>query len=334
MTEEMKTETVDPETGEVTEAKPDKAETNKALARARDDGQRSKALAPLAVYDDGEFNNFLDSARFNQLWRVATMFSQSQMVPEHYQGKPADCMIACQMAIRLHVDPFMFMQNTYVVGGKPGMEAKLAIALVNSRGPFTGPIQWKRSGEGKAGSCTAFATHRVTGDLCEATVSWDMVVAEGWADKRGSKWQTMPEIMFRYRAATFLARLYAPECLMGMPTMDELSDIIDGEVTRPSLASIADGGEKKFGFTRETPVALTNDGQPVDTAAEDAQGGDSAAEPEKPATEPTPAPKTNTGERGTPGTQPEEAPPAKGAKGNALFEGSDKGGKKNPGVAH
>jgi hypothetical protein len=159
------------------------------------------------------------------MWRVASVFAKSALVPAQYRQKPEDCFIVMQMAIRMQVDPMMLMQNTYVVHGKPGMEAKLAIALVNSRGPFTGPIQWRFEGEGVKRKCTAYATHRGTRELCEASVTWDMAEKEGWTKKEGSKWLTMPDMMFRYRSATFLSRLYAPECLMGMSMIDELLDI-------------------------------------------------------------------------------------------------------------
>ena len=92
---------------------------------------------------DASFVNWLDVDRFNHVQRIAKVFAESNLVPEQYRGKVADCIIAAQMAFRLQVDPFMFMQNTYVVHGRPGMEAKLAIALVNERGPFEGPIQWR-----------------------------------------------------------------------------------------------------------------------------------------------------------------------------------------------
>ena len=52
-----------------------------------------------------------------------------------------------------------------------------------------------------------------------------MAKAEGWLTKTGSKWQTMPELMLKYRAAAFFGRLYAPEVLMGMQTAEEVIDI-------------------------------------------------------------------------------------------------------------
>ena len=39
----------------------------------------------------------------------------------------------------------------------------------------------------------------------------------------------MPDLMLRYRAATFFGRLYAPDLLMGMQTADESMDIRPAE---------------------------------------------------------------------------------------------------------
>ncbi len=175
--------------------------------------------------DSSDFACYLDTKKFNQLYRVANMFASSQLVPEHYRNKPADCFIALQMAMRMRCEPVAFMQGTYVVHGKPGMEAKLAIALINSRGPFEGPVQWKLEGSGDDRKCTAYAKHKLTGQVCQAVVSMDMAKKEGWVGKTGSKWKTMPDIMLQYRSATFLGRLHCPEVLYGMQTVEEIKDV-------------------------------------------------------------------------------------------------------------
>jgi hypothetical protein len=59
------------------------------------------------------------------------------------------------------------------------------------------------------------------------TVSIEMAVKEGWYSKNGSKWQTMDEVMLRYRTASFFGKLYAPELLMGLQSTEEAQDIID-----------------------------------------------------------------------------------------------------------
>ena len=176
-------------------------------------------------HDDGPLASILDTNLFNHLWRVATAYSRSAMVPDVFRGKPDDCFVAVQLALRLEVDPFMLMQSMYVVHGKPGMEAKLAIPLCNARGPFSDRIQWEFSGAGMERSCRAFAHDRASGNVCEAIVSMAIAKAEGWLDKNGSKWRTMPDQMLMYRSAAWLIRTCCPEVLMGMATGDELQDM-------------------------------------------------------------------------------------------------------------
>lgn len=57
-------------------------------------------------------------------------------------------------------------------------------------------------------------------------VSIEIAVKEGWYGKNGSKWQTMPDVMLRYRAASFFGKLYAPELLMGIPSAEEVQDVV------------------------------------------------------------------------------------------------------------
>ena len=171
---------------------------------------------------------FLDIKRFEHAQRVAQMLVTSTMIPEHFQNNLGNCLIALNLAERFMADPFMVMQNVYIVHGKPGLEAKLVIALVNQCGKFS-PLQYRftRNADGKATACTAYATHKETEEVLEQTVTWKMVQAEGWHSKKGSKWLTMPELMFQYRSAAFFARVYCPEVILGMQTVDEIFDFTD-----------------------------------------------------------------------------------------------------------
>jgi hypothetical protein len=54
------------------------------------------------------------------------------------------------------------------------------------------------------------------------TVTMAMAKAEGWTSN--SKWRNMPEQMLGYRAASFFARMYCPEALMGLQTYEEVID--------------------------------------------------------------------------------------------------------------
>lgn len=178
---------------------------------------------------------FLDAAKFEHAQRVAKLLASSSMVPEQFQGPEkgiANCVIALNLAERMGVDPFMLMQNMYIVHGKPGLEAKLAIALVNGCGRFE-PLEFEFDGEKDTRRCRAFAKDiKSKKVLYSVWVTWAMAKAEGWVDKSGSKWKTMPDLMFTYRSAMFFARVNAPEVLLGLQTKEEIEDIIDMEPVR------------------------------------------------------------------------------------------------------
>lgn len=159
---------------------------------------------------------------FEHVQRVAKVFSQSKLVPEIYRGQLADCIIAIQMAKRLDIDPFTFMQNTAIVKGKPSMEGKLVIALVNARGGFAHGLRFKYTGTGDSRSVICWTTTR-EGEILEEKMS--IADAKSWGWTSNSIWQKMPDQMLAYRSATFFARKYCPEITLGMPTKDELEDI-------------------------------------------------------------------------------------------------------------
>jgi hypothetical protein len=184
----------------------------------------------LISHDSSENAILMDTAKFEHCLRLAKLFAGSRLVPEHYRGNLEDCFIAIYQATRMRTDVMFYMQNTYIVRGKLAMEGKMAVALINNRGPFVGPLRFEYEGEGDDRRCRAWAVDRETGDTIYGTwVTWDMVVAEGWNEpKRGqaSKWMTMPEQMFAYRSGVFFGRAYCPDILMGMLTKEEADDLV------------------------------------------------------------------------------------------------------------
>jgi hypothetical protein len=165
---------------------------------------------------------------FTVAQRMAMALSQSSMVPKAYQGKDAigNCLVALDMASRLGMSPLAVMQKMYVVGGKPAFEATFVIAAVNGSGKFT-PLRFSDNGkEGDEYGVFAIATDKETGEALKGTtITWQMVDGEGWSKKDGSKWKTMPEQMFKYRAASFWQREHCPELTMGVMATDEIEDI-------------------------------------------------------------------------------------------------------------
>ena len=169
----------------------------------------------------------------------------------------ANCIIAVNMASRLNADPLMIMQNLFPIEGRPSWSSQFVIAAINTSGKYSplrfdvedrgevevtyttkewkwNPQQRKSLPEEKTHTvklrnmvCKAWAIETGTGERLEsAEISMEMAVKEGWYQKNGSKWQTMPEQMLRYRAASFFGRIYAPELLMGIKTYEEEMDAI------------------------------------------------------------------------------------------------------------
>lgn len=159
--------------------------------------------------------------------QMAKALAESTIVPQSYQKNWCNCLIAIEQAQRLRVSPMMVMQNLYVIQGRPSWGSSFLIAAINNSGKYDTELQFEESKDknGKPYSCIAYALkngRRIEG----MEITMDMAQAEGWLNKNGSKWKTMPQLMLRYRAASFFARLNCPEITLGLYTRDE---IIDGD---------------------------------------------------------------------------------------------------------
>lgn len=182
---------------------------------------------------------------------VAARFAKSSFVPKHFQGKPDDCLVAINLAMRMREDPLMVIQNCFVVSGTPGFKTQFMIARANVHGGLRSKINWETEVltpetvkvGGETGwdfpnvRVTAFATDEY-GNRIEATVTSTMAIREGWTSN--AKYKSMPLHMLEWRAAAFLVRKFCPEVMLGMQTIEELEDMrASGHLeAAPSRASI------------------------------------------------------------------------------------------------
>lgn len=187
---------------------------------------------------------FGTSDNFEMAQRMAKALATSTIVPSTYQNSAANCLIAIEQAQRLNVSPLMVMQNLYVIQGRPSWSSKFLIAAINNSGKYDMELQFEetKDKEGKPFSCTAWTTkngRRVDG----MTVDMDMAKSEGWLAKNGSKWKTMPQLMLRYRAASFFSSLNCPELTLGLYTREE---IIDGDFRECSSEDITEQTQREI----------------------------------------------------------------------------------------
>ena len=170
---------------------------------------------------------FSGIAAFEDAQRIAKALASSTLIPPQFQGQQgfANCLVALEIANRMRMSPFQVMQNLHIIHGRPSWSSQFIIGLINGCGRFS-PLQYEMSGSGDTLACYCVATELATGkELKGPNVSMAMAKKEGWATKGGSKWQTMPELMIRYRAAAFWGRLYIPELLVGIHSQEEVMDI-------------------------------------------------------------------------------------------------------------
>ena len=188
-----------------------------------------KKETKVAVKHETDFSKGIFGSSDNWLMagQMAQALSQSTIVPKDYQGNQANAMVAIEIANRLQTSPLMVMQNLYVIQGRPSWSAQFLIASVNGSDKYDMELQYdeKMDKAGKPFSCQCWTMkdgRKVSGPV----IDMEMAKAEGWTTKSMSKWKTMPQIMLRYRAASFFTRMNCPELTLGFYTKEE---VIDGD---------------------------------------------------------------------------------------------------------
>lgn len=262
----------------------------------------------------------LSQSGFDHIQRVARMFSESQLVPPLFQKNIPNVVIALEIAQRIGASPLMVVQNLNVIHGKPSFGSSFMIASVNACGRFT-PLRFIYVG--KEGTdewgCYAVATAKVDNAECRGvTITMAMAKAEGWVNKSGSKWKTMPQLMMSYRAATWWTRMFAPELLMGFPTADEAIDVDAHAEPAPTEEQPKRGSRRKGIAEMKAaepvgePGSLTNPA-PATAPAQQSHSESSSSSEEQPATPAEAAPASvpeKTPEQLSPAPVPEPNTPA------------------------
>lgn len=239
---------------------------------------RAKTLQPAEAQLPMVQMGFGSSQGFELMQRGAKLLAASTLVPKEFQGNLPNCTIALNMANRLGADPLLVMQNLYVVHGRPGWSSKFLIATFNQCGRFTSVrYEWKGVEGTKDWGCRAWATEKLTGERIEGVwITWKMVEAEGWNKRNGSKWNTIPDQMFTYRAAAWMINTHAPELSMGLSTAEELGDLFEAQrdesgtysVTAESLRQVErEVGGAVDGATGEVLTGTQGDGRQLESAA-------------------------------------------------------------------
>lgn len=164
---------------------------------------------------------FLDAQ--GKLFKYAQTLAASDLIPDTYKGKPANCLMAVEISRNLGV-PFLSVVNGLdIIMGKPAYKSSFLASLINISKLFKTPLMIDYKGEGNDLIAIAKA-QRQDDSWCSMEVGFQMAIEEGWV-KRNPKYRTMPKLMLGYRAISFFARMYCPEVTLGLHSVEEISDI-------------------------------------------------------------------------------------------------------------
>jgi hypothetical protein len=201
-------------------------------------------------------------------------------VPKHLQGNVGDCLAIVMQSASWKLNPFAVAQKTFLIGGRLGYEAQLLNAVATSLRVIDGRFEYtyfgdwskiakkpvmKRSQNGyevmtpgwdenDEGGIGVTVTARLRGD--PAPRDLELLLQECWP-RNSTLWAAKPRQQIAYLAVKQWMRLYAPDAILGVYTVDELQEqVIEGELVNEAPTN-----------ARQSIVAAARAAQPAAPAA-------------------------------------------------------------------
>ena len=197
--------------------------------------EKQKQELTLAEANITTLNPYGSKEAFNELFKKAQYLAKSDLVPDSYRGKPANCMIALETANRIGVSPLFVMEQLTIVRGRRSWSGQACGMLINNYPKFKDVelIYVGKEGEDSWGAYVTAVRKDNGKKIKGTTVTMAMAKAEGWTSN--SKWKSMPEQMLAYRAYAFFARVYCADVLNGFMVDGEPEDALGEPKTVPSF---------------------------------------------------------------------------------------------------
>ena len=178
-------------------------------------------------------------AQLNTELRAAEVMAQADMLPDRFKGKPANVLVAREIAQAMGESPWVTMSELYFVGNVPTFSAK----YMRSRVRAAGHVLRERFDPASM-TATCIIVRHDDPDY-EHTVSWDMkkANAHGLGDK--GHWKKNPELMLKNRAVSECVRMACNEVMGGVDyTPDEAEHMapVRATATRTDRPAPAAGG--------------------------------------------------------------------------------------------
>lgn len=186
----------------------------------------------------------LEPKTLTEAMEFSEVLSKSGMVPDHYQGKPANVLVAIQWGYELGLAPMQALQNISVINGKPSIWGDSMLALVKAHPAFRGIHE---QFEGDTAVCDV-KREMANGEIETTRATFSIAEAKQarLTDKKGP-WQSYPNRMLKLRARGFALRDAFPDAIKGLITTEEAKDYPEQPKQSAEKAvqapSVATGGD-------------------------------------------------------------------------------------------
>lgn len=179
---------------------------------------------------------------FNLSYKLAGFLSQSDIIPQAYQGqtKVGNCLLAIDIANRMGISPIAVMQNSQVVRGKFSWSGSACKSMIDGCGRFR-KTRYVEVGERDKDSWGFYLEAETkSGEIIKGvTVTVGMARSEGWY-AQNPKWKNLTELMLKYRCAAFFMRTECASLAMGFLTAEENEDLAYADKTTSNLSELLD----------------------------------------------------------------------------------------------
>lgn len=169
---------------------------------------------------------FLAPRNIAEALEAASVLAKSSLIPQSFQGKPADVLVALQYGAEVGLKPMASLRGIAVVNGKPGLYGDALLAVVQRSSLYAGHVE---TFDEQTQTATATFQRKGVETAFVATFSQaDAEKAGLW--RKAGPWTNYPKRMLALRARAFALRNGFADVLGGADMAEELMDYIPATV--------------------------------------------------------------------------------------------------------
>ena len=217
-----------------------------------------------------------DTARFEHMYRVATMMAETSTIPDSLRMTKvggnevelpphrviANCFMIVNQAARWNMDPFAIAQCASIVHGKLMWEGKLVHAVIEAKLGIRLQYEFTNDTDPPTKKLGIIVSATLPGETTPRTIEgsvddWHKGDKSPWAypGTRGTKWKRQ----LRYMGAREWARAHAPGVMLGILADDEVDPTppmrdITPKPTAAALPGIPDDEDGKPAAIEAVPA--------------------------------------------------------------------------------